>query len=427
MSRSGSRAQTLKRKIKRKIRKYTRSHPGVVVALLIVSVGIGVGAFWGIRNKDSKESKPIFRDHGTISTAPVYNNESDNYDDGQGDYVEPTKRDYISCFIDGTTKVEELPASKINSLASNLDIDPVSKFALVNKMYPMSSGYEPEDLVEVDVKFTFFYKDEKRMLREEAAHALEYMFKAAAEDGIELLGVSGYRSFSRQESIYNNNLLTKGYEHTNSYSARPGRSEHQTGWAIDISCESAQGKLIEEFIETKEGQWVSKNCYKFGFIVRYPKGKEAITGYSYEPWHVRYVGYDLAKYLYDNDLTLDEYYGYKADLDAIEAEEWQYYIDYINSLATPTPTPTQEPTPTPSVDVTPEPTLTVPPTSTPSVKPTVEPTVKPTVTPKPEDETTPPPATQTPQPTETPMVTPTPSPTPTPAPTLPVVQVPEEQ
>lgn len=411
MSRSGSRAQTLKRKIKRKIRKYTRSHPGVVIALLIVSVGVGVGAFIGIRNKDSKEIKPIFREQGTFSTAPIYNDDSDN--DNQGDYVEPTNRDYILCFIEGTTKVDELPASKIDSLAASLDIDPVSKYSLVNKMYPMSSLYEPEDLVEVNVEFTFNYKDEKRMLKKEAAQALEYMFKAAKEDGIELLGVSGYRSFSRQESIYNNNLLTKGYEHTNSYSARPGRSEHQTGWSIDISSESAQGDLIEEFIETREGQWVSKNSYKFGFIVRYPKGKEEVTGYSYEPWHVRYVGYDLAKYLYDNNITLDEYYGYKADLEAIEAEEWQYYIDYINSLATPTPTPTVEPTvePTPSVEATPEPTV--------SVEPTVKPTVKPTVTPQPEDEptveptsepVTTPPATKTPQPSVEPTDAPTTAP-----------------
>ena len=331
-------------------------------------------------------------------------------DGNQGDYVTPTKRDYILCFIDGVTKVDKLPESSIESLATSMDTNPASVYALVNKMYPMSSEYQPEDLVEVNVKFTFNYKDEKRMLRKEAAHALECMFEAATEDGIELLGVSGYRSFLRQQSIYNNNLSTKGYEHTNSYSARPGRSEHQTGWSIDISSESADGKLIEEFIETVEGQWVKNNSYKFGFIVRYPKGKEDITGYSYEPWHVRYVGYDLAKYLYDNNMTLDEYYGYKADLEAIEAEEWQYYIDYINSLSTPTPTPTEEPivSPTPSVDVTPEATISVPPTQTPTIKPTQNPTV----TPKPEDKPTSapatmPPATNTPQPSSSPTEQPT--------------------
>ena len=97
-----------------------------------------------------------------------------------------------------------------------------------------------------------------------------------------------------------------------------GTSEHQTGLAIDISCPTMNGILTDKFGETKEGKWVAENSYKYGFIVRYPKNKSNITGYGYEPWHIRYVGTELAKYLFDNNITLDEYYDYKLDANIVD-------------------------------------------------------------------------------------------------------------
>jgi len=148
-------------------------------------------------------------------------------------------------------------------------------------------------------------------MRKEAADAISEMFKDAASCGEYLYGVSGYRSYSRQATIYDKNVRQRGSAATNMVSAIPGHSEHQTGLAIDISCKELMGLLSESFADTSEGKWVQKNCHKYGFIVRYPKNKEKITGYSYEPWHIRYVGTEVSTYLHDNDITLEEYYDYK--------------------------------------------------------------------------------------------------------------------
>ncbi len=358
----------------------------------------------------------------------------------------------IDVYIDGVMSVKKLPDSTIQNNADKPDVDPKSRTVLVNKMYPLEDDYKPDDLVDVDVKFSINYADEKRKLRQEAAEALEAMFECAGKSGVELIGVSGFRSFERQKTIYNNNLIYQGYDHTNKYSARPGRSEHQTGWAIDISCESMDGNLTDEFIGTPEGQWVKKNCFRFGFVVRYPKSKEDITGYSYEPWHIRYVGYDLARYLYEQGITLDEYYGYEADLEAIEKEEKEYYDEFMGigyeptyvpmdeptllhtdepqatdeptEEPTDTPKPTETPTPQPTDTPTQEPTdpptekPTEQPTETPTKKPTEQPTKKPTKTPEPTQEAT---ATQTEEPTKeatrTPRTTRTPRSTRSAAPT----------
>ena len=222
-------------------------------------------------------------------------------------------------------------SKKENIVTAKPDTDPKSKTVIVNKEYPISSGYKPDDLVVPDVDFSFDYEDEKRYLRKEAAEALEDMFSDAGENGHILLATSGFRSYGRQTTLYNYNLMQKGYEYTNIYSAKPGTSEHQTGWAIDITCDSADGKLTVEFANTKEGKWVAKNCYKYGFVLRYPKDKEKVTQYGYEPWHFRYVGYSLAKYLTENNLTLDEYYGYKPNELFIEREQMAYYDKLLNN------------------------------------------------------------------------------------------------
>ena len=134
-----------------------------------------------------------------------------------------------------------------------------------------------------------------------ASSALAKMQMAAAEEGIELFVVSGYRSYSYQQNLYNNYVARDGQAAADRYSARPGYSEHQTGLAFDLN------SLEESFGETREGIWLKEHCYEYGFIIRYPKEKEAETGYMYEPWHVRYLGEDLAKQVYESGLCLEEY------------------------------------------------------------------------------------------------------------------------
>lgn len=186
----------------------------------------------------------------------------------------------------------------------NADAVPV----VVNKQRSLPDGYAPSDLVEPNVPFSFDEPHEKRHLRKEAADALEELFAAAKADAIELRAVSGYRSYERQKVIYENNVRTKGEAEASRVSAVPGTSEHQTGLAIDVSSPSVGNALEEVFGQSREGQWLAENASKFGFIIRYPEGRENITGYVYEPWHIRYVGRDLAPDIAESGLTLEEYF-----------------------------------------------------------------------------------------------------------------------
>ena len=145
------------------------------------------------------------------------------------------------------------------------------------------------------------------MLRKEAADAIAQLFEAAANEGLRLYGISGYRSYERQKNIYEQNVAVRGETETSLYSAKPGQSEHQTGLAIDISTPSIHSALTSSFETTPEGKWLRENAPSYGFILRYPEGKENITGYAYEPWHFRYVGKELANYLKSTGMTLEEY------------------------------------------------------------------------------------------------------------------------
>lgn len=179
---------------------------------------------------------------------------------------------------------------------------------VVNKKRALPDNYAPNDLVEPNVPFPFKEKLEKRMMRSEAAKALEKLFTLAEKDNIKLYGVSGYRSYTTQKAIFSGNVKTMGEEEARKISAVPGQSEHQTGLAIDVSSASAKFALEESFGTTLEGKWLAGHAHEAGFIIRYPKGKETITGYSYEPWHIRYVGEAMAKEIHNKGITLEEYF-----------------------------------------------------------------------------------------------------------------------
>lgn len=155
---------------------------------------------------------------------------------------------------------------------------------IVNKTYALPSDYNPG----VDPT---------------AQSALNQMISGAGADGVSLWIASGFRSYDKQKTLYNNYVARDGKTEADRYSARPGHSEHQTGLSFDLN------SLEQSFGETKEGKWIAANCWKYGFILRYPQSKEAQTGYMYEPWHVRYVGTDIAKKIYDSGLCLEEYLG----------------------------------------------------------------------------------------------------------------------
>ncbi|GKU80868.1 D-alanyl-D-alanine carboxypeptidase family protein [Niallia sp. NCCP-28] len=191
----------------------------------------------------------------------------------------------------------------------NIIQNPTNTVSLVNKEYGLPDGYAPEDLVRPNVAFSFGDQDiEKSYMRKAAAEALEKMFAQAKKEGVILYAVSGYRSYDRQTVLFDAEVKRVGEEKAIQAVAYPGNSEHQTGLAMDISSESSDFLLSDDFGKTAEGKWLEDNAHHFGFILRYPEGKDKITGYKFEPWHFRYVGEKSAKDIYDNDWTLEEYF-----------------------------------------------------------------------------------------------------------------------
>ena len=173
---------------------------------------------------------------------------------------------------------------------------------LVNKENGLNKTYVPSRLVDTKSK----YKD-NILIDEIVLINFNNMREDALKNGLEIDIMSGYRDYFYQEKLYNRLLKEKGYAYTFRSVAKPGFSEHQTGLAVDICVYKDGLCYIEHDITSiKESDWLINNAHKYGFILRYPKGKEDITGYNYEPWHYRYVG-SLATYLYENDLTLEEY------------------------------------------------------------------------------------------------------------------------
>lgn len=180
--------------------------------------------------------------------------------------------------------------------ATNLNTPTV----LVNKYNYLDKNYIPNNLEEITscVSGTKF-------LVKNANDALKKMCEDIRKENLQIRVISSYRSYNYQDNLYNNYVKKDGIEKADTYSARPGFSEHQTGLVIDVDNIKTN---YENFENTKEFNWMQENAHKYGFILRYPKGKEDITGYNYESWHFRYVGKDIAKEIYKQQITFDEYY-----------------------------------------------------------------------------------------------------------------------
>lgn len=207
--------------------------------------------------------------------------------DFNGDYTENTK----------VALLKEIDKRKVS--IPNL-------LSLANKYYFLPSNYVPNDLVLPNVKHAL-NKDQTYM-RKEAASALEELFEKAKEEDIILYVRTAYRSYKTQKRIFDGRINNGETPiDVNKTSARPGQSEHQLGLAVDITSQSVGNGLTEHFGKTKEGIWVKEHAHEFGFIIRYTEDKVHITGYSYEPWHLRYVGKEAAKEIYENGLVLEEY------------------------------------------------------------------------------------------------------------------------
>jgi D-alanyl-D-alanine carboxypeptidase len=178
--------------------------------------------------------------------------------------------------------------------------NPEDILVLVNKNNKLDKSFVPSDLLPISTDYAY----DDKLVRLETKAAFESLAFSAIKNGYRIVAISTYRNYSYQEELYNHYVNEYGIEYADNCSARKGHSEHQTGLAIDVE---GSNKDYMQFASSKEFVWMSKNAYKYGFILRYPEGKTYITGFKYEPWHYRYIGKDIAKEIYEKNITLEEY------------------------------------------------------------------------------------------------------------------------
>lgn len=254
-------------------------------------VNVNVGAYdmpWVTMTPDDADDKSEIwsSDNTAVATVDMYGN---IYGVAEGDCtVTVASADTPSVSASVAVHVSAPPPPPETEPAdppqTNAGLTYINGILVVNKTYPLPSDYNPgEDPT--------------------ALAALYEMYAGAANDGISLWVVSGFRSYDTQNWLYNSYVAVDGKAVADTYSARPGHSEHQSGLAFDLNM------VDDYFAYTPEGIWLANNCWKYGFIIRYPAGKESITGYKYEPWHVRYLGKDVAKSVYESGMCLEEYLG----------------------------------------------------------------------------------------------------------------------
>lgn len=298
----------------------------VVIALsLLVLIGLAIGGFFLYKylNSDTYKNTKLLEEKGytkeeisvvlsleedkkSIVLSKEYNPKileffNETY------YINENLDRYLAYSKENSTLNNSTVVSTINVNADNkwytetTPTDMTKEYLiLVNKFNYLEDNYEPDDLVNMSIRYAF----EGKTLRSVPYEAFVEMANDAKKENITLIANSSFRNHSYQTKLY-----TKDYD--DEYVARPGFSEHQTGLAIDIMTTTDTGySNAENFETTSAYSWLMENAYKYGFILRYPKDKENITGFSYESWHFRYVGVEVATKINELGITFDEYYAY---------------------------------------------------------------------------------------------------------------------
>ncbi len=223
--------------------------------------------------------------------------------------------DYIDRYIDYYNKNKNLTFTDVVShVNSNIDYEyytdskasDTSKgmYTLVNKYNYLTSDYKSIDIITISNEFT---RDTAK-LNKTAYENFEKMAKDMKKEGLTIKITTGYRDYNFQATLYNNYVKNDGVSLADTYSARPGYSEHQLGFSVDLT--NGNNVSFDNFKYTSEYKWLKDNAHKYGFIMRFKEDKENLTGYKFESWHYRYVGVDIATYIYENDITYEEYYAY---------------------------------------------------------------------------------------------------------------------
>lgn len=275
-------------KVHEKERRFLSGRVWLVCAVLVAVAGLFIGGYWVYQQTQVVQSQQAAEEVARVADARLAE-------------IEAKKKEPVYINLPG--------AKTIQAPVENYE-DPSNIWTLVNKQRALPMAYVPEGLAMPDVQVRSNSTTDEKLVRSVIIEPLSQLFAAAAKDGHSLMIGSAYRSSATQASLFESYVASAGYAEATMYSAHAGHSEHQTGLAVDISTTSQQCYLSACFINTADGQWLAENAHKFGFHLRYQEGKEAITGYNFEPWHYRYVGVPLATALYQSGLTLEQAWPY---------------------------------------------------------------------------------------------------------------------
>ena len=278
----------------------------LMTGVLVLSLLIGLLVHYQLSVEETATKQPVVQEKEPEKEEVQKENQEEKEEEAEEEEtVQQEQENTVSEDPVYGEPVQEVPVYTPPALSGEFS-DPYSLLVVANKKYALDYYFEPTDLRVVNAT-----GNRTHYLRDCAASALESMFAAAAQEGITLVTCSSYRSASYQASLYNNYVAMYGTATADTISARPGYSDHQTGLAADIGDHDQATVFTQAMENTVEGQWLYAHAHEYGFILRYPKGKEWITGYSFEPWHYRYVGVDYATAIYNvsPDCTLEEYFG----------------------------------------------------------------------------------------------------------------------
>lgn len=314
-------------KRKLKLKKKARNS-FILLIILIVAIIIGLDKYKEYKYKQTneykltqvgytlEESKLIINKLNDENESYFVNNKKNNYIIdllNEKYFLEKNLYEYLEYKVDNKKKsyydivaIVNVGANKDWYDSKKVKETDLSKgnLMLVNKFNYLNEDYEPIEITNIDLSYS--YSGNK--VSKETNDAYIEMAVAAKEDGIQLMANSTYRTYQRQDEIYKDFYYSKGVSYADKYAARAGYSEHQTGLAIDIF--TSGSSTTSNFEESDAFKWLSANAYKYGFILRYPKDKEYLTGYEYESWHYRYLGVETATKVYQEGITYDEYYAF---------------------------------------------------------------------------------------------------------------------
>lgn len=263
----------------------------VVAVVIIVAAALLIKSCAGKKNTDASDNNVI-----SETTQNVNNNSNNSVSSTQ---AESTENKSTEAAKDNASDGKE-KTSKGFTIETRNGATYIDGYLIANKTYALPSTFIPEN-PEVPVTEA----RSNTSLDKDLMTAFRKMQADATAKGLNIYIASGYRSYDYQVSLYNRYVANDGKAAADTYSSRPGNSEHQTGLCFDLN------SIEDSFQYTNEGKWINDNCYKYGFCIRFPKGKDAYTGYQYESWHLRYVGEELAEKLYNNGdwISLEEYFG----------------------------------------------------------------------------------------------------------------------